>query len=59
MVTFMGAMLMSQVRLDVDFWPWLAAGTVALVASHVLPAGWHVLVGAAAGGAVGAWRHGR
>jgi len=59
MVTFFAAMLMSQVKLEHDLWPWLAAGAVALGASYVLPAGWHVLAGALAGGAVGAWRHGR
>ncbi|SEF12495.1 Predicted branched-chain amino acid permease (azaleucine resistance) [Rhizobiales bacterium GAS191] len=38
--------------------PWIAAAAVALLCTHVLPAGWHIIVGALAGGIAGAWRHG-
>jgi 4-azaleucine resistance transporter AzlC len=38
--------------------PWLVAGTTALAAEQVLPAGWHILAGGLAGTVVGVLRRG-
>ena len=42
-----------------DLLPWLTAAVVAVAAAWLLPPGWYVMVGALAGGLMGAWRHGR
>jgi 4-azaleucine resistance transporter AzlC len=59
MVTFFMANLMGQWRGKSDLIPWTIAAAVALGASWLLPLGWHIVVGALAGGIVGALRHGR
>ncbi len=38
--------------------PWLVAGVVALLAHHLIPGHWHVVLGGLAGGLVGALRRG-
>jgi predicted branched-subunit amino acid permease len=59
-VTFFTATLVGLWRgVGEDLAPWLAAAAVATAGSWLLPAGWHVLAGALAGGLVGALRHGR
>lgn len=59
MPCFFAATLVGLWRGPADMAPWLAAAVVALVGSWTLPAGWHVLAGALAGGVVGVVRHGR
>jgi len=42
-----------------DVLPWLAAAAASLIAYELLPAGWHVIVGALAGGLLGVLRYAR
>ena len=58
MVTYFAAIVVGQWKGRPDLVPWIAAAVVALAGSHLLPAGWHIIAGALAGGLVGAWRHG-
>jgi 4-azaleucine resistance transporter AzlC len=54
MLAFFAASLVSLWTGPGDLKPWLAAALGALLALWLLPAGWHVLAGAFAGGVVGA-----
>jgi 4-azaleucine resistance transporter AzlC len=58
MVTYFAAIVVGQWKGRLDLIPWLCAAAVALAGSWLLPAGWHIIAGALAGGLVGAWRHG-
>ena len=59
-VTFFTAVLTGLWRsIPEDLLPWLTAAAVASIAAWLLPGGWHVLIGAFAGGLVGVLRHGR
>jgi 4-azaleucine resistance transporter AzlC len=58
MVAYFAAIVVGQWKGLADLVPWIVAAVVALVGSHLLPAGWHIIAGALAGGLVGAWRHG-
>ena len=58
MVTYFAAIVIGQWKGTKDLFPWLAAAAVALIGTHVLPPGWHIIAGALAGGLVGTWRHG-
>ena len=59
-VTFFTAVLTGLWRsLPEDLLPWLTAAVVASIAAWLLPGGWHVLIGAFAGGLAGVLRHGR
>jgi 4-azaleucine resistance transporter AzlC len=58
MLTYFAAVIVGQWKGRLDLFPWIAAAAVALVGAQVLPAGWHIIAGALAGGAIGAWRHG-
>ncbi len=42
-----------------DLLPWLAAAAVALLAAHLLPGKWYILLGGLAGFTVGVWRYDR
>jgi 4-azaleucine resistance transporter AzlC len=53
MLAFFTANLTGLWRGPVDLTPWLVAAVAALAALYLLPAGWHVIVGALAGGVVG------
>jgi 4-azaleucine resistance transporter AzlC len=57
MVAYFAAVIVGQWKGLPDLLPWTAAAGVALAGFYVLPAGWHIIAGALAGGAVGAWRH--
>ena len=59
MVVFFAATIVSLWRGRADLWPWMTAALVSSLGSLVLPAGWHIIAGALAGGAIGALRHGR
>jgi len=59
MVSYFAAVVLGQWKGAGDLVPWVAAGAVALLGSWLLPPGWHIIVGALAGGVAGAWRHGR
>jgi predicted branched-subunit amino acid permease len=59
MVSYFAAVVLGQWKGAGDLTPWLAAAAVALLCSWLLPPGWHIVAGALAGGAAGAWRHGR
>lgn len=52
-LTFLSCMLAGLRRGRADDLAWLAAGITALAAMAILPAGWHILAGAVAGGVVG------
>jgi len=58
MVAYFAAVVVGQWKGTADLLPWAAAAIVAVVGSHVLPPGWHIIAGALTGGAMGAWRHG-
>jgi predicted branched-subunit amino acid permease len=58
MVAYFAATVLVQWRGRGDALPWAATAVVAVVGSHILPAGWHIVAGALTGGAIGAWRHG-
>jgi 4-azaleucine resistance transporter AzlC len=58
MVTYFAAIVIGQWKGTKDLFPWLAAAAVAVIGTHVLPPGWHIIAGALAGGLVGTWRHG-
>lgn len=58
MVTYFAAIIVGQWKGRLDLFPWVGAAVVAVIGAHVLPAGWHIITGALAGGAIGAWRHG-
>ena len=58
MVTYFAAVVIGQWKGPADLIPWIAAAAVALIGAKLLPAGWHIIAGALAGGIVGAWRHG-
>jgi len=58
MVTYFAAIIVGQWKGRLDLFPWVGAAVVAGIGAHVLPAGWHIIAGALAGGAIGAWRHG-
>ena len=58
MVTYFAAVIIGQWKGTRDLFPWLAAAAVAVIGTHVLPPGWHIIAGALAGGLVGTWRHG-
>lgn len=60
MVTYLAATVAAQWRSrDGILLPVaVTAAIVSVIGSHFLPAGWHIIAGALAGGAIGAWRHG-
>jgi len=58
MVAYFAAVIIGQWKGSKDLFPWLAAAAVAVIGTHVLPPGWHIIAGALAGGLVGTWRHG-
>jgi 4-azaleucine resistance transporter AzlC len=60
MVAYLAATVAAQWRSrdDALLWAAIAAAIVSVAGSHFLPAGWHIIAGALAGGAAGAWRHG-
>jgi predicted branched-subunit amino acid permease len=58
MVCYFTAVVLGQWKGAIDLFPWIAAAAVALLCAHVLPPGWHIIVGGLAGGIAGAWRHG-
>ena len=58
MLTYFAAIVVGQWKGRTDLVPWLCAAVVASAGSYLLPAGWHIIAGALAGGLVGAWRHG-
>ncbi|HMK79875.1 MAG TPA: AzlC family ABC transporter permease [Xanthobacteraceae bacterium] len=58
MVTYFAAIIVGQWKGRLDLFPWIGAAAVAVLGAHLLPAGWHIIAGALAGGAIGAWRHG-
>jgi predicted branched-subunit amino acid permease len=58
MVAYFAAVVAGQWKGRGDLAPFAAAAAVAIVGAHVLPAGWHIIAGALAGGLVGVWRHG-
>jgi predicted branched-subunit amino acid permease len=39
-----------------DLSPWIAAGTAAVLGTHILPGAWYLLAGGLTGSLVGAWR---
>lgn len=53
MILFFATSLVGLWRGAGDLAPWVAAAVAALLSSAMLPAGWHVIVGALAGGIVG------
>jgi 4-azaleucine resistance transporter AzlC len=57
MVAYFTAVVVGMWKGRADLLPWLAAAVGAALAWRWLPPGWHVLVGALAGGLVGAWRY--
>jgi 4-azaleucine resistance transporter AzlC len=57
MVTYFAAIIVGQWKGLPDLLPWIAAAAVATAGFYVLPAGWHIIAGALAGGFVGVWRH--
>lgn len=59
MVSYFAAVVLGQWKGPIDLFPWIAAAAVALLCANMLPPGWHIIVGALAGGIAGAWRHGR
>lgn len=59
MVAYFAAIVVGQWQGRGDIAPWATAAAVAMLAVHLLPQGWHIVAGGLAGGAVGAWRHGR
>ncbi|WP_237180078.1 AzlC family ABC transporter permease [Rhodoplanes sp. Z2-YC6860] len=58
MVAYFTAVIVGQFKGAADLLPWIAAATVAIAGTYLLPPGWHIVAGALAGGAVGVWRHG-
>jgi 4-azaleucine resistance transporter AzlC len=58
MTAYFAAVVTGQWKGRLDLWPWLCAAVAAVLGFHTLPAGWHIIAGALAGGFVGAWRHG-
>ena len=58
MVSYFAAVVLGQWEGSIDLIPWIAAAAVALFCAHALPPGWHIIIGALAGGIAGAWRHG-
>lgn len=58
MLSYFAAVVLGQWKGSVDLFPWITAAIVALLCAHLLPPGWHIIVGALAGGIAGAWRHG-
>jgi 4-azaleucine resistance transporter AzlC len=57
MVTYFAAIIVGQWKGLPDLLPWIAAAAVAMAGFYLLPAGWHIIAGALAGGVVGVWRH--
>jgi predicted branched-subunit amino acid permease len=58
MVAYFAAVVVGQWRGRGDIAPFAAAAAVAVGGAYILPAGWHIIAGALAGGLVGVWRHG-
>jgi predicted branched-subunit amino acid permease len=58
MVAYFAAVVVGQWKGRGDLAPFAAAAVVAIVGAYVLPAGWHIIAGALAGGLTGVWRHG-
>lgn len=58
MVAYFTAVITGQWKGRADLLPWITAAVVAVGGTYVLPAGWHIIAGALAGGIVGVWRHG-
>ena len=58
MVAYFAAVIIGQWKGTKDLFPWLTAAAVAVIGTHILPPGWHIIAGALAGGIVGTWRHG-
>jgi len=58
MVTYFAAIVIGQWKGRLDLIPWIGAAAAAVIGAQVLPAGWHIIAGALAGGAIGAWRNG-
>jgi 4-azaleucine resistance transporter AzlC len=58
MVAYFAAIVVGQWKGRSDLLPFVAAAVTAVAGMYVLPPGWHIIAGALAGGATGAWRHG-
>jgi 4-azaleucine resistance transporter AzlC len=58
MVAYFTAVIVGWWKGRSDVFPFIAAAVVAVAGTYVLPPGWHIIVGALAGGIVGVWRHG-
>jgi 4-azaleucine resistance transporter AzlC len=58
MVAYLAAVSVGQWKGRADLLPCIAAASVALAGTYLLPPGWHVIAGALTGGIVGVWRHG-
>jgi len=50
------ALLVGLYKGKANFWPWLVAALVAIVASYVLPGKWFILLGGLVGSLVGVWQ---
>lgn len=59
MLVYFVAVIVGQWKSQLDWVPWICAGLAALIASRLLPPGWHTIVGAVAGGIAGAWQNDR
>ena len=59
MATYFAAIICGRWQGRRDLLPWATAAIAAVIAAHLLAPGWHIIVGALAGGLMGAWRHGR
>ena len=58
LAAFCTTMAVTMWRGRSDVWPTVAAAVAALASEHFFPGYWHIVIGALAGSAVGAWRHG-
>lgn len=55
-VAFIAALLPGLWKGRASVLPWLVAAGVAVASAEILSGGWHIIVGALAGGLVGGWR---
>jgi predicted branched-subunit amino acid permease len=58
MVAYFAAIVVGQWRGRADLFPFAAAAVVSIAGACFLPPGWHIIAGALAGGAAGAYQHG-
>ena len=59
LVSFSAIAAMQMWRGKSDLWPAAAAALAALLFYRLLPGGWYIVAAGLAGGAMGAWRHGK